>query len=439
MATTAPQMSMVDTTGRPASSGGVSTGGRLSTDTAYTQPSRSRRLSISHRFHLRRDHDDPDFDETGYHFRRRRLKQGFGKPKFSGFQPHFMAGLGEFIGTTMFLFLAEGGAKTAQLSVSAAQIDTATPLSNETIMFIALSFGMSLLVSAWMFYRITGGLFNPAITVALWLVGVLTTRRAIILFVSQVLGGIAAAALVLGLTSTNSVQSVTTTLQPGINITHGFLIEMVLTSILVFSVLMMAVEKHRATYLAPVAIGLTLLACHLFGAVWTGCGMNPARSFGPAVVAGSFNSDHWIYWIAPMCGGILSVIYFAFLKTLKYNSVVLDQDSDKEITGLKPIHVRLWNFIRHGENPSALNPESSTHYDKDARQQFDADEREAFEYREQRRREMQDKPIFEGHGNDAANGMLSPPRRNDDVMSTSTGSTAAVHSSGNGHGPILPK
>ncbi len=71
---------------------------------------------------------------------------------------------------------------------------------------------------------------------------------------------------------------------------------MLLTSILVFTVLMMAVEKHRATFMAPVAIGLTLFACHLFGAVWTGCGMNPARSFGPAVVAGQFNSDHWIYW-----------------------------------------------------------------------------------------------------------------------------------------------
>ncbi len=82
---------------------------------------------------------------------------------------------------------------------------------------------------------------------------------------------------------------------------------------------------------------------------------------------------------------------------MKYNSVVLDQDSDKEITGLKPIHVRVWNLIRHGENPSALNPESSTHYDKEARKEFDAEQREMFEEREERRREMQDKPVFEGH------------------------------------------
>ncbi|SPO20789.1 related to aquaporin [Ustilago trichophora] len=425
-----PEMTMVENHHPPTVTGPPGSGGRLSTDTAYSDPRRSRRLSISHRFHR---HNDPS--NPYYHHRRR---HHFGKPKFSGFQPHFMAGLGEFIGTTMFLFLAEGGAKTAQLSVSAAQNDTATPLSNETIMFIALSFGMSLLVTAWMFYRITGGLFNPAITIALWLVGVLTTRRAVILFISQILGGIAGAALILGLTPTNSVQQVTTTLQPGINVAQGFLIEMLLTSILVFSVLMLAVEKHRATYLAPVGIGLTLMAAHLFGAVWTGCGMNPARSFGPAVVAGSFSPDHWIYWIAPICGGILSVAYFSFLKLLKYNSVVLDQDSDKEITGLKPIHVRLWNFVRHGENPSALNPESSTHYDKQARKEFDAEQRAEFEEREERRREMQDKPVFEGHANEAAMGRVTE-RRGADVMSTSTGSsTAAIHSDKQ-HGPILPK
>ncbi|SNX81534.1 related to aquaporin [Melanopsichium pennsylvanicum] len=420
-----PEMSMVE----PTVTAPSGSGGRLSTDTAYSSDAHHRRYR---RFSIYRRHN-----HGHHHFQRPHFRTHFGKPEFSGFQPHFMAGLGEFIGTTMFLFLAEGGAKTAQLSVSAAQNDTATPLSNETIMFIALSFGMSLLVTAWMFYRITGGLFNPAITIALWLAGVLTTRRAVILFISQILGGIAGAALILGLTPTNSVQQVTTTLQPGINIAQGFLIEMLLTSILVFSVLMLAVEKHRATYLAPVGIGLTILACHLFGAVWTGCGVNPARSFGPAVVAGSFNSDHWIYWCGPLSGSLLSFIYYSFLKILKYNSVVLDQDSDKEITGLKPIHVRLWNFARHGENPSALNPESSTHYDKEARQQFDDEQRIDFEEREERRRQMQDKPVFEGHAHDAIQGHLSPTRMGGEVMSTGTGSTA-LHSERK-HGSVLPK
>lgn len=236
----------------------------------------------------------------------------------------------------------------------------------------------------------------------------------------------------MGLTPSNSVQQVTTTLQLGINITQGFLIGMLLTSILVFSVLMLAVEKHRATYLAPVGIGLTLMAAHLVGAVWTGCGPNPARSFGPAVVAGQFNSDHWVYWTAPVVEGSLAVCYHTLLKKLRYSSVVLDQDSDTEITGLKPMHVRLWNFIRHGEKPSALNPESSTHYGKKARDHFDKEQKELFEKREEIRREMMDKPVFEGHANEAAMGRMS--EKCVDVMSTSSGSTTA-HS----NGPILPQ
>lgn len=291
-------MSMQEVGGNPGYTGGGVNAGRLSTDTYTPSSPRSRRFSLSRHRNRRHPHDDLSHpSHAGRRHHRRHLHRAhFGKPKMSGFQNHFMAALGEFIGTTMFLFLAEGGAKTAQLAVSSnnAQTTGPTQLNNETIMFIALSFGMSLLVTAWMFYRITGGLFNPAITVALWLVGVLTSRRAVILFIAQILGGIAGAALILGLTPTNSVQQVTTTLQPGISIAQGFLIEMLLTSILVFSVLMLAVEKHRATYLAPVGIGLTIMADHLFGAVWTGCGVNPARSFGPAVVAHSFNSDHWI-------------------------------------------------------------------------------------------------------------------------------------------------
>ena len=114
---------------------------RLSTD---TYASRGRRLSWGRRY------DDPYYGGHHHRFHRPHIRKHFGKPKMSGFKNHFMAGFGEFIGTTMFLFLAEGGAKTAQLSVSSATESTNGPtqLNNQTIMFIALSFGMSLLVTA---------------------------------------------------------------------------------------------------------------------------------------------------------------------------------------------------------------------------------------------------------------------------------------------------
>jgi len=260
---------------------------------------------------------------------------------------HSTAVLGEILGTAIFLFIAEGAAKTANLARTATQTQTNAPLDSQTIMMIATAFGLGLLVTAWMFYRITGGLFNPAITVALWFTGVLTSLRAILLFGAQLIGGLIASALVLALTPAGGggVDVVNTTVSDQISIAQATLLEFLGTSVLVFSVLMLAVEKHRATYLAPVGIGLTLFVLHLFLVAWTGCSLNPARSLGPAAVSGNFPSYHWLYWIAPLCGGLLSVLYFQILKALNYNSAVLDQDSDHEISGLRPVHMRLYKLL----------------------------------------------------------------------------------------------
>lgn len=99
-----------------------------------------------------------------------------------GLKQDFVAGFGEFVGTTLFLLLALGGAKTAQITRTTSQTEgletalgnqvctvasffkssiTDLLLVSQTIMFIAVSFGISLLVTAWVFYRVTGGLFNP--------------------------------------------------------------------------------------------------------------------------------------------------------------------------------------------------------------------------------------------------------------------------------------
>jgi len=92
-------------------------------------------------------------------------------------------------------------------------------------MHISLSFGLGLLVTAWVFYRVTGALFNPAITFALWLIGGLTAFRATLLVAAQIMGGIAASALIAGLTPFGGIEALRNTLGVGTNIAQGLFIE----------------------------------------------------------------------------------------------------------------------------------------------------------------------------------------------------------------------
>lgn len=103
----------------------------------------------------------------------------------------------EFCGTATFLTLAFGG---VQASAYEASVESLAPLSVERVMYISLSFGLSLLVSAWLFYRVTGGLFNPNVSLSLALVGVISPFRCLLFCIAQLAGGIAAAALILALT-----------------------------------------------------------------------------------------------------------------------------------------------------------------------------------------------------------------------------------------------
>lgn len=73
---------------------------------------------------------------------------------------------------------------------------------------------------------------------------------------------------------------------------------MFLTTELVFTIFMLAAEKHAANFIAPIGIGLALFIAQLFGTQYTGCSVNPARSFGPDVVLGKFAHYHWIYWVS---------------------------------------------------------------------------------------------------------------------------------------------
>lgn len=168
---------------------------------------------------------------------------------------HFVAVCGEFAGTFLFLFFALAGTQVANNTVTSSGQTIAEVGSNpQQLQYIALCFGFSLAVNAWIFFRISGGLFNPAVTFGLWMIGALPIVRAVLLFATQILGGMAAAAVV-GCLFPGPL-TVNTTLSGGTSIVQGLFIEVFLTTQLVFTIFMLAAEKHKATFIAPVGMYL---------------------------------------------------------------------------------------------------------------------------------------------------------------------------------------
>jgi MIP family channel proteins len=200
---------------------------------------------------------------------------------------HFIAMCGEFVGTVLFLYFALSGAQVANsVNTSSGQSIAETGSNPQQLQYIALSFGFSLAVNAWVFFRISGGLFNPAVTFGMCLIGALPWVRGGLLFITQILGGLAASALVSCMFP--GELNVRTTLGGGTTVVQGLFIEMFLTAQLVFTIFMLAAEKHKGTFIAPVGIGLSLFIAELTGVFFTGGSLNPARSFGPAVVNREF-------------------------------------------------------------------------------------------------------------------------------------------------------
>ncbi|KAH8100798.1 aquaporin-like protein [Cristinia sonorae] len=242
---------------------------------------------------------------------------------FSTIRNDLQAALLEFVGTTFFLTSAFGGVQ----AVTAEATDGGGSVVDRD-MKIALSFGFSLLVAAWLFFRVTGGLFNPQVSLALLLCGVITPVRFVLYCIAQLAGGITAAALVLGLTP-GPLQS-NTHLASGVNPAQGLFIEAFITAGLCLAVLMLAAEKHVVTPFAPVGIGLTLFVGHLFAVYYTGAGTNTARSFGPAVVTGFPYGTQWIYWLGPTLGAVFAACFYGILKHYRYWTLNPGQDTTDE-------------------------------------------------------------------------------------------------------------
>lgn len=163
-------------------------------------------------------------------------------------------------------------------------------------------------------------------TFALWACGAVEPIRAVCLFLSQILGSITASALVLAVLPTPL--NVRTTLADGTSLAQGVFIEALMTSQLVFAILMLAKEKHKSTFIAPVGIGLALFIAELVGVYYTGGSLNPARSLGPCIITNQYDSEHWVYWVGPFIGSLLAVGFYKFIKMLEYEMANPGQDGD---------------------------------------------------------------------------------------------------------------
>jgi aquaporin Z len=220
--------------------------------------------------------------------------------------------LAELIGTFAFVFIGAG---------AAAVVGGGAGLNGITA--VAFAHGLAIMALAFAYGTVSGGHFNPAVTVGVLAAGAMRIGEAFGYIVSQLIGGIAGALMlrtVLGGAATGlgmpalahnlALGAATVTITPE----AGFMIEALLAFFLVTVVLSTAVAG-RAGSLAPLAIGMTLTFNILMGGALTGAPFNPARALGPMVATDNFN-DAWLYLTAPIVGAIVAAILHTGLARL---------------------------------------------------------------------------------------------------------------------------
>ena len=212
----------------------------------------------------------------------------------------------EALGTFLLVFTAVGAAVFGFAEVGAVGV--------------ALAFGFVLLPLAYSLGPISGCHVNPAVTLGVLLRGGIALSEAVVYWIAQAIGGLLGAAGLKLLTSDlGGVVDQTGALGSNgwgdtIDAPGAFLLEVVLTFLLVFVVLLVT-GRSAAPGFAGLAIGLVLTVVHLVGIPLTGTSVNPARSLGPAVFAGTEALEHlWLFLIAPMVGSALAAGVTALLE-----------------------------------------------------------------------------------------------------------------------------
>ncbi|AKC85633.1 aquaporin Z [Pseudoxanthomonas suwonensis] len=227
----------------------------------------------------------------------------------------------EFLGT---LWLVLGGCGSAVLAANFG--GDGNPLGIG-LLGVSLAFGLTVLTGAFALGHISGGHFNPAVSLGLWAGGRFSAKDLAPYVVAQVLGAIAAGFILLQIARGGGGFSIDPTaagtfatngygvLSPGgYTLAAAFLCEVVLTAFFLV-VIMGATHGKASAAFAPIAIGLALTLIHLISIPVTNTSVNPARSTGVAVFAGSGALGQlWLFWVAPLVGGALGGIVYAWLR-----------------------------------------------------------------------------------------------------------------------------
>ncbi|XP_019193749.1 PREDICTED: aquaporin TIP2-1-like [Ipomoea nil] len=212
--------------------------------------------------------------------------------------------LAEFISTLLFVFAGVGSAIAYNKLTADAALDPAG------LVAVAVCHGLALFVAVAIAANISGGHVNPAVTFGLAVGGQITVITGLFYWVAQLLGSIVACYLLKIVTGGLAVP--THGVAAGVGAIEGVVMEIIITFALVYTVYATAVDPKKGSLgtIAPIAIGLIVGANILAAGPFSGGSMNPARSFGPAVVSLDF-ACNWIYWVGPLVGGGLAGLIYA--------------------------------------------------------------------------------------------------------------------------------
>ncbi|XP_013417580.1 aquaporin-8 [Lingula anatina] len=218
-------------------------------------------------------------------------------------EKYVLPGCAEFVATLLFVFVG-----------CMAAVGTGSgPIVN-----VALAHGLTIALVVASFGHISGAHVNPAVTLGIVIAGGITLPVAVVYLFAQLLGGMVGAGFVRLLSPVelfNMTNGGAQTINPSV-VTWGTAIgcEIFLTIVLVFTILMVAVDSKTNKTLAPIIIGVAVVVCILAGGWLSGASMNPARTFGPAVAVTSYNPDiwkyHYIYWVGPFLGACVSGLLY---------------------------------------------------------------------------------------------------------------------------------